>query len=818
MSVDPFSLIEQGYEIFPVRITDQLTDKKKLHFLTKESWNIAASKDPERIAEWRSRLGNKITDWCIPTGHRNGITVIDIDSAAGQDDWDSRWLPEGREIPTPRGGTHIFYSIDGLDIDVKTGQKDLHPDIDTRGEGGFVVAYSENLSNLPELPAEVADVLPEKQVYKSDMPPAGAAPADLDEASAVELPNGEVVLDVTPPEARVLKGFTDILDALPRPWVKGAGYHNAQFGVACALNRIANSPFYRTDHEAAYRLFVAHAPLRDSADATVRDKRWTSAVEATVGQWFDPPTDVPVRLPDSEAIDLFTGMGSVDRLYWEGRSIRDVKDLIRDLRELNATPQQAYTISYESSAMRTMREKNPGHTRSTWGFVKEIYNMDGSTALPGSEAASDDSWGEELVDERPGVTPELPSLLTADEGDRIRVYPNFIDRYIMTARTIFAEPNLPLHYVNAWISLSASVGDRADIMLTKGRVPLSLWGLLMADSAAGKGDGKVFMVNSVDCVRRGGFADASAGGNASAEGMSEFLGEREGKVTIFHRDEARSLLDEMHREGSYEAKMMDLALDLYDGKGSRSLRVGSAKEGAGAGFKATFLMWLQTTWAGALAAMRQSDVESGFVGRFLVAIGDGAKITEESLRPEFASEYQVESGGIHPMLKSLGDGVNAVLGNVKNITVSADDDVIDRYVKMRLDVLATIEHHSMASHLRGVMLRVTENMLKGAALLAVSEGRGRIEMPDMLIAIKSGQYWVRDAIRLVEAISTTEYRRRVDSVIELCTVTPRTRAEVLHHFKNLPNRDVIEALERAEQEGSIKKTTDGKRWAGRHGE
>lgn len=810
MSVDPFALIEQGYEIFPVRITDQLTDKKELHFLTRESWNVVASKDPERIAEWRSRLGKKITDWCIPTGHRNGITVIDIDSDEAQEFWYSKWLPEGRSIPTPRGGMHVFYSIEGMDIDVKTGQKDLHPDIDTRGEGGFVVAYSTDLSNLPELPAEVAEILPEKQVYKSSLPPAGAAPSDMDEAVTVELPNSDAVIDVTPPEARVLKGFTDILDALPRPWVKGAGYHNAQFGVACALNRIANSPFYRTDHEAAYRLFVAHAPLRDSADAVVRDKRWTSAVEATVGQWFDPPTDVPVRLPDSESIDKFIGRGSVDRLYWEGRSIRDVKDLIRDLRELEATPQQAYTISYNSSAMSEMRKKNPEHTRSTWGFVKEIYNMDGGVAAPGDDQA-DDSWGNEP---EPGVVPEMPSLLEVHESDIIRVYPNFIDRYIMTAKTILAEPNLPLHYVNAWISLSASVGDRADIMLTKGRVPLSLWGLLMADSAAGKGDGKVVMVDSVDCVRRGGFADASAGGNASAEGMSEFLAEREGKVTIFHRDEARSLLDEMHREGSYEAKMMDLALDLYDGKGSRSLRVGNAKEGAGAGFRATFLMWLQTTWAGALASMRQSDVESGFVGRFLVAIGDGAKITEESLRPEFASEYQVESGGIHPMLKSLGDGVNAVLGGVKNITVGAEDDVLDRYVKMRLDVLSIIEHHAMASHLRGVMLRVTENMLKGAALLAVSEGRGRIEMPDLLIAIKSGQYWVRDAIRLVEAISTTEYRRRVDSVIELCTTAPRTRAEILHHFKNLQNRDIIESIERAEQEGSIKKSTDGRRWTG----
>ena len=85
-------------------------------------------------------------------------------------------------------------------------------------------------------------------------------------------------------------------------------------------------------------------------------------------------------------------------------------------------------------------------------------------------------------------------------------------------------------------------------------------------------------------------------------------------------------------------------------------------------------------------------------------------------------------------------------------------------------------------------------------------------MPDLLIAIKSGQYWVRDAMRLVEAISTSEYRKRIDELVRFCITAPRTRAQILRHFQNLSNREVFEVLERAEQEGSIKKSADDRKW------
>lgn len=810
--INPYDLVERGLKIAPAQIKFPGTNHKEVRFLV--NWGKEATNDPATISRWQSEFGSKITDWAVLTGHENGFIAVDIDTEEAEHFWNSKWLPDGLEAQTPRGGVHIYYSLDGVDADIQSNQgrhNGLHPNIDIRGEGGVVFAYDVDAldpAKMPILPESVLEILPQKQTYSTEPIPGDVVPQQLGD-DAVELSAGKFDLGkFSPQEARVLKGLTDMLDELPRPWVKGAGYHMTQFTVACGLNRIANSPYYRLDRESAHKLFDAHAPLRDPGDTRLRDRRWSEAVKATEGQWFDPPTDVPLRLDAQPLLDKYNS-GLVDQMFWKTGGIPIVKDLIRELREAGASEQEAYSISYECAAMKHLRSRSLGKGPSTWGMVKSIYRAYEEDA---------EGWKDEPLSSAPRSAVIAPrkvgelGLLDEREREAIRNYPNFIDRYVMAAQEIHASPNMPLTYLNAWMSLSTILGDRADIMLRDGRVPLSLWGMPLAPSAAGKGDAKKVFKTMVSAGRRGGFADVNAGGNASAEGLSDFIAEREGKVALFNKDESSSLLQNMHVDGSYEAKMMTLALDLYDGDSTRSLRVGNAKDGVGDDVKTTFNMWLQTTWEGAVEALDSKDIGTGFIGRFIVAIGDAPRITLDSLRLNFASEYQVAEGGVHPMLKSLADGINAVVGSVKNVTMTADDDVLDRHVRSRQDVLDFVREHPMRESLQGVMLRVTNNFFKAAALLAISEGRSKVEMADLLVAIKSGQYWVRDALRLIDAISTSEYRKRVDELVRYCDAAPRTRSAILKHFGNLSNREVVEIMERAEQEGAIKKNQESGRY------
>lgn len=748
-----------------------------------------ATTDINKIMQWSHKY--KDCNWGVATGSESGVFVVDIDGPEGEQWFESLWLPEGAVVETPSGGKHLYYGYDGS-VDLGCTVKKIHPEIDTRGNGGYTVlpmskvdgkTYSGDLSEIPELPKSVIEIIPEKQFFSMGILPEAA----------------EQVRKSSPQEQRVLKSIADRLDALPVPWVKGAGYHAVQFETACHLNRIANSPLYATDYDAALRLFIQHAPLRSKADSSLRDKRWMDAVKYTEGQWAEAPGDVPIRLDGRTELNNFPE-STIERLYWDSQTIGDVKQLIGELRRAGADKQQAYSISYEARAMREIRKRNPDASGTTWGYVLKEYEEPG---VADSEELAFTSDSPEAR-ERPVI------LLSKEERDIVRSYPNYIDRYVATAQEMFDEPNMPLTYLNSWLALSSSLGDRARIYLKGKAVPLSLWGISTAGSAEGKGDAKSVYRQCISASRRGGFGAVSIGNDTSMEGLNAALMDRKGKVALLFVDEASTLLSGFKNPRDHFSKVKGLALDLYDGEAYRATRVGMAKDEIGEAVDVTFNMWLQTTWDQVTNILDISDIQSGLVGRFLVAIGDSVKITDQSLEPQFASQYQVSIGGQHPMARALGDSIRSTEGSYHTLhgtgVEAANREVSLRYVEARKAVLSAISGHPLEQHLKGVVLRVTENFLKGAALLALSEGRDKIEMEDLLLALKSGEYWVRDTLRLVDAISSGEYRRQVDHVAELVTIRPRTLAQILAtpRFKNSRRFEVIEIVERAESEGMIR--------------
>jgi len=799
--VDPFKLIEQGISIFPTdpgdkrpvaaNVRQHPVNPKWDYSVPRLAWSKVATTDPAQVEKWVAEY--KGCRWGTPTGDMNGFIAVDIDSDQADEWWSEHWFAEGSDVETPSGGRHIRYEVDpGMDI--QTNKSRVAKDIDIRGEGGYIVAYTDDYSDFPDLPEDVAELLPRRNHH------------DAAEDEATEAAESTPVVhaaEVTEAEKRVLKGITDTLDALPRPWRKGAGYHDVQFRAACHLHRIINSPHYATDEATAHALFLEHAPIRSKNHAYLREERWNSARQQTEGQVAEHPGYTPIRLEVDD--DLLTRFGDseVDRLYWESKKIGDVKKLIHALRLKGATEQEAYSISYECAAMKRIRASNSGSS-STWGFVKAEYEQ----PVPQADEALDEDWGEPAP-KAEKKTPKVPVVLLSDEQRAIvRNYPNFIDNYIETAKIFYAKPNLPLHYVNAWIALSVGIGDKGNIYEQKGRTPLSLWGLNLAPSAAGKSDANDHRDSTVDAMRPGGFGSVSLGEDASAEQLLDVVMDRPGKSMGIFMDECREFLEGAKRPGSYESKVLGAYLKLYDGKAKRQLRRGMDKEQVGEEAEVSFTLWMQGAWGPVVETMDSRHIENGFVGRFLVAVGGDAEVTRESLTPQIASEYQVENGGRHPMMDSFAVPVRQMVAHLdgeRQRMGFVSQDVVDCYVDMREKLEAYASKHPLSEYLRGVLLRVGQNMLKGAALIALSEGRNLIEMEDMLLAIKSGEWWVKGSVDLAEAVSASAYRRLVDGLVALVESRRRTTAGILKSpmFQNMKKFEVDEIIDRAEKEGKI---------------
>lgn len=807
-NVDPFKLISQGIAIFPVDPGDKrpVARDKRQHPVNQKwdyqvprlSWGTAATTDPAQIEQWVKDYPN--CWWGTPTGDINGFVVVDLDCYADDtvnDWWDSHWFELGSEVATVSGGRHIRYAVDpGEDVQTNTGK--IHNAVDVRGEGGYIVAYTDDYSDIPEIPQDLLDFLPKRTQVDAEAEAAEAAAIMASEVKATE---------VSPQEARVLKGITDKLDALPRPWRPGAGYHDAQFGAACHLWRIVNNTRdYATTEADAHALFLKHAPLRDKNDRSLRDARWLEGKKYAEGQVADPPGETPIRLEVDDALLSRYADSEIDRLYWESRNIGQVKKLIHALRLKGATEQEAYSISYTCAAMKAMHDK--GISTSTWGFVTAEYGV------PEMDEDAFDEWEvKETVKalDKPKQTPQKPVvILTEEERDRVRNYPNFIDNYIDAAKVFYAKPNYPLHYVNAWIALSIGIGDKGNIYEKKGRTPLSLWGFNLAPSAAGKSDANDHMSNTVDAMRSGGWAGVALGDSASTEELMDVVMDRPGQSMGIFMDECREFLEGSKQARNYEGKVLGAYLKLYDGKAKRQLRRGMDKDKVGEEAQVSFTLWMQGAWNPVIETLDSRHIESGFVGRFLVAIGSEAEVTRESLTPEFASEYQVENGGRHPLVDSFAAPVKQAVYEVsQNEGVArmqfARQEVLERYVDMREQLEAFAAKHPLSEHLRGILLRVGQNMLKGAALLALSEGRTQIETEDMLLAMKSGEFWVKGSVELAEAISASNYRRLVDHVVDLVHSKGRSAAALYRSPKmqNMKKFEVDELIERAEKEGRI---------------
>ncbi|AXC36292.1 DNA primase/polymerase [Microbacterium phage Musetta] len=834
-NVDPFKLIEQGISTFPTDPGDKrpvARDPRKhpvpprkcdcdgescAHHpsVARISWSKDMTTDPAQIERWvREYPGCR---WAAPTGDVNGFFAVDIDSQEADDWWEEKWFPEGSEVPSPSGGRHVRYSME-LGENIQTNKSKVYPGIDIRGEGGYIVAYTDDFSDIPAATEEILEIIPRRKTYDDRKEKAAeqaneyavqAEDAEVDAQEPSDKPS-----EVSLAEQRVLKGISDALDALPRPWKPGAGYHDVQFRSACHLWRIVNNTRdYATTEDEAYALFVKHAPLRDKHDHVLRDERWRSAKHHATGQVADPPGDTPVRLEVTDELVSKFADSEIDKLFWESRKIGEVKKLIRELRVKGATEQEAYSISYDSAAMKRMRKAGMGS--STWGFVKAEYEE----PVPVKAEGLDEEWGDDepVVKKKAGLSfgrAALPLvLLEDDERDIVRKYPNYIDNYIDAAKKFYAKPNLPLHYVNAWISLSVGIGDKASILLESGRVPLSLWGFNLAPSAAGKSDANAHMHNSVDAMRAGGFAGVDVGDDASAQSLIEVIMERPGKSIGVFMDECREFLTASKKMGSYQELLMGTCLRLYDGEAKRALRKGMEEEKVGEKTETSFTLWMQGAWKRVIEILDESDIESGFVGRFLVAIGGDAEVTRESLTLKIASEYQVENGGRHPLIDSYAVPVRQAVARLepKSRIEFANQEVLERYVDMREKMEAYASQHRLSESIRGVLLRVGMNVAKGAALLALSEGRTRIEMEDMLLAMKSGEYWVKGSVELAEAISASRYRRLVDDILLLVQSRPRTTAAILRapKFQNMKKFEVDEIIERAEKEGRIRRSSTG---------
>lgn len=733
----------------------------------REGWQDSATTDPAAISSWFSE--SPYINYGIRTGLVNNIVLIDLDGEEARQWWKDQGFEDSSAMvysPRKDGGVHHYFRV--YDIEVANSKSKLGPGVDVRGEGGLVVGpgsrtpegmYVGDISNIPDAPQALLDILPEKQSYQRHDPS--------------EFEGVEKALEPTESELADIEHIRNWLLALPREWAEGAGWHDTVFRSCCWLWRMIRTPSYALTESEGVDLMLNFTPTYpDWGDDEIL-KQWDSARGQTEGEYADPPAEaLPEILDFVESVNLLPAFAPIS-----GRSFFDVvgdetahpSKLIDECLTSGLDVQQTASVIYGAKAGERYRQNEYGLRK----LYREVEAAAAKIAAPSATSTQlsvevDTTPAEPLAKleraEMPDVA-EHARLLTTAERESIAGARWWGTDYLEWAKSLVSAFNAPYHRMNRWTILSLILSTVGVIPTRDGEMGLNLFCFVLGETTTGKSESRRIM-NSVLRTYFSEEDDPDIGGNPSPSALSEKLIERDGKASLFNKDEAHGQIAEM-KVKDYLTNLMEGLTDLYDGEVPKMLRT-TNREASDRRAKTFFSIHYMGTFDGAADVLEPTDWASGFLPRFIWAIGDKQEITRETLRMQIRKPGEGRAVDVRAMQKQWAAQFRSITNRIAPngpVDMEIDDVVLERHTSLS-ERLVEIANGLplMRERLLPGAVRLSRSVMKAACLVALSDGRTRVSLQDLLIAIEQAEEWLANLLKMVTATDSSPFVRKVDEL------------------------------------------------------
>lgn len=461
------------------------------------------------------------------------------------------------------------------------------------------------------------------------------------------------------------------------------------------------------------------------------------------------------------------------------------------------THDEALTVAWHAPASRKWSEED---VRGFNGLLAEA-----------NKAWMDVQWetgmGLEPPEEESTVKSAL-SLLDDDERLTTADYHCWVDRYVEWCGSKLAKQNPPYDRMNAWTILSATFSDVAFIPRKNGPEGLNLYTMTLGETTTGKSQALKLMRTVLDEI----FVDDKAynlGGNASPNALGEKLMERDGKVSLFSKDEAHGLFKQWGNQDWTTGMMEDLAL-LYDGIVPPMLRVG--KKDIERASKTHFLMHLMGTPEEITKTLNRDMFKSGFLARFMWGIGEPRTLTKDAFREEDSDGTEIKLG-FEPMARQwsaeFAEKKRRLRGDTPNghIPIRISREAADRMTKVKWDLVNLVKKSDANwDILNPSLVRLGTTIRKAASLLALSEGQDETQLKHVLKAVAFAEEWVKNLFIVAEQISASDFERNCDLVEQFVKERDgKVKLEFVNRrFKAWRVRDLNETMSALISQGRIR--------------
>jgi hypothetical protein len=461
------------------------------------------------------------------------------------------------------------------------------------------------------------------------------------------------------------------------------------------------------------------------------------------------------------------------------------------------THDEALTIAWNAPASRKWSSEDP---RGFNGLLAEA-----------NKAWLDVQWETGMTQEPPeesSTAKSAVSLLSDDERSMSNGYSCWVDQYVNWCGNKLAKQNPPYDRMNGWLILSAAFSDVAFIPRKNGPEGLNLYTLTLGETTSGKSQSLKLMRTVLDEV----FMDDrgyNLGGNASPNALGEKLQERDGKVSLFSKDEAHGLFKQWATQDWTSGIMEDLAL-LYDGIVPPMLRVG--KKDIEKVAKTHFLMHLMGTPDEITRALNRDMFKSGFLARFMWQIGEPRTLTKDAVREEDSDGTEIKLG-FEPMARQwsaeFADAKRKLRGNTPNgyIPIRMTKDGLERMGRVKWDMVNLVKKSDPNwDIINPSLVRMGVTIRKCASLLALSEGLDEADVRHVVKATQYAEEWVKNLFIVSEQISASDFERNCDLIEQFVKERDgKVKLEFVNRrFKAWRVRDLQESISALVSQGRIR--------------
>lgn len=385
----------------------------------------------------------------------------------------------------------------------------------------------------------------------------------------------------------------------------------------------------------------------------------------------------------------------------------------------------------------------------------------------------------------------------------------FVDRYSKWASTCTDAP-VQYHRATGVTILSTLMTPHLSLRTSFGTIVPNIWMMVLAGTTMTRKS------TSLDIARRlldDVTDDYMLATDGSPEGLLTELAYRDGKVSLFHRDEVTGFMSQVSGR-DYMSGLLESFTRLYDGQPETRLLRREKIE-----IKKPYLIFMS---GGIKSKMQEivgmEHIRSGFLPRFIFVTGsttreevraidfpDDDEYDEDNARSKILDElYEVSRFYTEPVDDQGGSalvkiaGITKVAGKPKPkfIKLKVTEEFKRRVRQLNDDAIAMGESSSAPELYTPLYTRLSNSIIKVSMLLAGAEMRSVVELRDLQKAIHLGQEWLEAVTEFASAIEAQpemdKWERKAEKIVQWVKnqdPEPLTQTQIMQKFR-IRKRDI----------------------------